>query len=209
MTQMHLRQLEHRLAIVAETLRQEFPDDFYKRCSYATFGTLALLREAGERAWAVGGESVAFILSKDAKTPSIKGFASDGQRFSHFWVETADRLIDVSTHFLPDDATLPTTPMPAVAWEKSSELPRYLRYKELAVIPEGQEMGGQSIVSQRGKIFVDRCMARLANQTEWMKFPTWVVTGRPSVSIAAKRGNLWAIGAEKFDGWVNPTSLPF
>lgn len=206
---MHLRQLEHRLAIVAETLREVFPQDFHKRCTYASFGILALLRDAGEEASVVGGDLLAFILPRDGKNPSMKGFGNVEGECSHFWVQTPERLIDLGTHFLPEDANVPVAKMPAVAWEISAGFPNYLRYRERGRFAQHTEMDGDHMVAEKGKAFVERCHTRLANQTAQLKFPTWVVTGRPSVAIAAKRGDRWAIGAEKFDGWVDPRSIPF
>lgn len=207
---MHMRQLEHLLAVVEQTLRTSFPDDFYKRCTYATVGLVALLRDAGEVAAAMGGDFVAFILSTDGQTPSIKGFkASDGtQPCSHFWVETPTRRIDLGTYFLPFDASTPSVAMPALAWDTASGPTNYLRYRALGRFEEGKEMADPAIAT-KAEAFVAACRARVAECGTLLEFPTWVATGRPSVSKAAKQGDLWAIGAEKFDKWVDPARLPF
>lgn len=206
---MNLRRLEHLLALVAGALREEFPQDYYKRCTYSTLAMVALLRQEGESAMGVGGNFAGFTLSLDGRRPILKGFATSGGEMSHFWIETADRLIDPSVHFLPDDATIPSMAMPAVAWPRNEKLPHYLRYKKVAQLAEITQMADGSVVAERGARFIQLCLDRAAEQAQPLKFPTWVATGRSSVAIAAKRGDPWARGAERFDGWVDPAKLPF
>ena len=205
---MHPRQLEHYIAVVTRTLKDAFPDSFHQRCTYATFGLLSLLRDAGEDVAAIGGDFVAFILSKDGTNPSMKGFANTGGDCSHFWVETAERIIDPGTHFLPEDSSFPACAMPATAWNKSEALPNYLRYRERGRFEKGNEAIDVSIADKVAE-FITQCRSAHAAASGLESFPGWIMTGRPSVRIAANRGDLWAIGASKFDGWVDTASIPF
>ena len=205
---MHLRKLEHILAIVAETLRQEFPEDFYKRCAYSAFGTLALLRDAGVDALPVGGDFVAFIVSRDGRQASMQGFGFGETQSSHFWVEAEGRLIDLGPHFLPDDARFLAAAMPAVAWDLANPLPRSIHYRTIQRFPAEAELSPEPTIRARCRAFIAKCRSRLDTQADFLKFPTWIVTGKPSMKIAASKRDAWAIGAERFEKLPMPENIP-
>jgi hypothetical protein len=64
---MHLREIEHIFALVADAVRQEFPTDYYKRCMYAALGIAALIRDRGVDARTAGGDFLAFVMSRDGR----------------------------------------------------------------------------------------------------------------------------------------------
>jgi hypothetical protein len=206
---MHPRRLEHLLAIVAATLRQEFPEDFYKRCAYSAFATFSLLRDADVDALLVGGDFVAFIVSRDGRQASMQGFGFGDTQCSHFWVEAEGRLIDLGPHFLPEDTRFPAAPMPAVAWDLANPLPRSIRYRTIQRFPAEAEMSSDPIVQARCRTFIAKCRSRRNSQVNFLKFPTWIVTGKPSMTIATNRRDPWAVGADRFERLVVPQSIPF
>ena len=117
------------LYVVDRSLRKEFPEDYFKRCMYAAFGTSALLQDAGFNANIVGGDFLAFVVARFEQRAGLQGFGLGTDQPSHFWVEVDGTIIDVGPHYLPDDARFPATPMPFVAWSSASTLPLYLRYR--------------------------------------------------------------------------------
>ena len=209
MADLQLRMIERILAVVACSLREMFPDDFYKRCAYAVSGILGLLEDEGFTGEVVGGDFAAFIMSIGADRAGVQGFSFGEEQCSHFWVEAGGRLIDLGPFFLPYDSSYPVVAMPALAWDLSSPRPASLRYRELARFPQSTPLSPDSTVIERGKTFVRLVRTRYGEQPA-LKFPTWIVTGRPSLEIAANRGNPWAQGAKKFEAVAHlNTHLPF
>jgi len=205
---MQLRQLERMLTVVERTLRKEFPADFHKRCGYAAFGLRALLDDAGIEAEAMGGDFAALIITRDGN-PAMHGFAHGQEQCAHFWIELPDRLIDLGPYFLPNEASSPIAQMPAVAWDKTHPLPHYLRYRPLLRFPKDAEMAEDQTIKARSTRFIEQCRQRMAGQVGPAKFTTWIVTGPASAQIAANKRDLWALGAVKFQTWVDPAKLPF
>lgn len=207
MASIDLRRLEHILATVAQALRAEFPEDFYKRCAYAAFGVAALLREDGIEAHAAGGDFMAFVMSHDGQQAVLQGFGFGEDQCSHFWVETDQRLIDLGPYFLPDDARFSAVPMPAVAWDIAEPLPRSIRYRAITRFFADAKMSSDPTISARCDAFVARCFREVRADTK--RFPTWLVTGKASMRIAASRRNLWALGAERFERMADPRQIMF
>ncbi|MGY6161856.1 hypothetical protein [Paraburkholderia strydomiana] len=206
---MHLRELEPILAIVADALRQQFPDDFHKRCPYAAWGVRSLLSDAGIQAEIVGGDFVAFVISNDGIRAGMHGFAHSKDQCSHFWVEANGRLIDLGPHFLPNESSFDVAPMPAVAWDLSYPLPRFLRYRSQDRFDQKALMSRDPAINARCAAFVERCRGKARSTVVGSKFPTWIVTGPSSVEIAANRKTPWAIGAMQFARRSDPRDLPF
>lgn len=206
---MRFRELERILTNVADALHAEFPDDFHKRCPYAAWGVRSLLSDAGMQAEIVGGDFVAFVVSRDGARAGMHGFAHSKDQCSHFWVESSGRLIDLGPYFLPHESSFDVVPMPAVAWELSHPLPRYLRYRvqdrfdQLALVNKGRA------INARCAAFVERCRDNARSSNVPSKFPTWIVTDPSSVEIAANRKAPWAIAATRFAKRSDPGDLPF
>jgi hypothetical protein len=104
---MHLRQLELILIAVERTLRQQFPNDFFKRCAYSAFGIRALMKDAGVCAELVGGDFAAFTMSPSGDRAAVQGFGFGDDQCAHFWVEADQRLVDIAPYFLPHDSSYP------------------------------------------------------------------------------------------------------
>jgi hypothetical protein len=95
------------LYVVDCSLRKEFPEDFYKRCMYAAFGSTALLQDAGYEANIVGGDFLAFVVAKSEQRAGLQGFGLGTDQPSHFWVEVDNTIVDVGPHYLPEDSRFP------------------------------------------------------------------------------------------------------
>lgn len=206
---MHLRQLEHILTVVERTLRHQFPSDFFKRCAYSAFGIQALMKDVGVHAELVGGDFVAFTMSPQGEKAAMQGFGLGDDQCPHFWVEADQRLIDISPCFLPQDSSYPIVPMPAVAWSFSHSLPRYLRYRSHEHFHESSVMSADPLINARCDQFVEACHGQMRVQAALLDFPTWVVTGPPSLAIAANRKDRWAQGAQRFETLTGLDGLPF
>lgn len=206
---MHLRELEPILTTVANALRVEFPDDFHKRCLYAAWGVRSLLIDAGVRAEFIGGDFVAFVVSRDGTRAGVQGFTHAKDQCSHFWVEASGRLIDIGPHFLPNESSYDVAEMPAVAWDLSHQLPRYLRYRIQERFNEDTLLIRDQVINSRCAAFAE-CCRRIARSSDApSKFPTWIVTGPASVEIAANRKVPWAIGAARFARRSDSADVPF
>lgn len=208
MPDLHIRRIETCLAIVERTLRRTFPQDFYKRCAYAAYGTATLMRDHGVCAEIVGGDFAAFIMSTDHRRAGMQGFAFGESQCSHFWVEAGGRLLDVAPHLLPHDASYPVVPMPAVAWDLVHTLPRSLQYREQDRFPDSVLMGDPEIVARMER-FVAACRDRMKQQKGALRFPTWVITDPEALLAEASKRNPWAVGAVRFGQHIDPLDLPF
>lgn len=184
---MHLRRLERVLTVIERTLRNEFPEDFPKRCAYAACGIRALLADAGIHAELVGGDFAAFVVSPDGLRAGVQGFGFGQDQCSHFWLETSGRLIDIGPYFLPRESSYPVVPMPAVAWDLAHALPLFLRYRIRERFDGNALMSMIPAVNERCERFVIRCRDAMQVLDESLAFPTWVVTGPSSVTIAANK----------------------
>lgn len=196
------------MTIVAECLREMFPEDFYKRCAYTASGTLSLLRDAGVEGSLVGGDFAAFIVATAGNKAGLQGFGLGTKQCSHFWVEAEGRLIDVAPHFLPADASYPIAPMPGVAWDMAHLRPQALRYREVQRFPGSAGFSADPAIQNCGHDFVQLCRERF-DQQSGAKFPTWIITGPASLDIAANKGNAWALGAKRFEALAHASNLPF
>jgi len=78
--------------------------------------------------------------------------------------------------------------MPAVVWDLAHALPRFLRYRVR------ERFDGSAIMSAL---------------EGWLDFPTWLVTGPPSVAIAANKKEQWAVGALRFEKRTDVRDFPF
>jgi hypothetical protein len=206
---MNLRQLERILTVVDRTLRKEFPSDFHKRCAYAAIGTRRLLQAAGVDAELIGGDFLAFVVSQDGNRAGIQGFGGGEQQCSHFWVEAEGRLIDLGVYFLPSDSSYPVARMPAAAWDLNQKLPRYLRYREQERFDASTMLSPDPVIMARCDHFIAACDERMKGQTGPADFSTWLMTGAPSVAIAANRRDPWANAALKFNRDPSLADLPF
>lgn len=198
MSEVPLPRIEAVLATVASCLTEMFPKDFFKRCAYAASATASLLHDEGAEANVVGGDFAAFILAASGDRAGMQGFGFGQDQCSHFWVEAGYRQIDLGPYFLPFDSSYPVVPMPAVAWDARQSLPRSLRYRKLSMFAATASFSPDPNIQERSARFLNLCRERIASGVN-RKFPTWIVTGAPSLDIAANKGNPWAIGAKRFE----------
>jgi hypothetical protein len=196
------------LFIVDQTLRETFPDSYWKRCTYAAFGLRMLLKEVGIIADIVFGDLLCFTLSTDTKRPLMEGYGNgkDGVP-SHFWVEAADSLLDLGPYYLPREARRPIVSMPLIRWSLDTPLPLYLRYREVG---RGHlEMEPEASIAPRVANFLEHCLTRSQSTKRAVTMPTWELKHAVSVHSAAQRGDMWARGALRFSSWANPATIPF
>jgi hypothetical protein len=198
------------LGVVVRSLRKEFPEDFYKRCYYATFAMRALLLDGGVEAEIVGGDFVAFIVSRDGVRAGMQGFGFGADQCSHVWIEAEGRLLDVGPHLLPEDASYPLSRMPLVAWDLATPFPAYLRYRRVQRFPADAVMSAVPGQNARCDNFIAACRSRAASQVAGAKPLTWLLTD-PNATVAAAARSLdsWAIGAMRFARMTSISDLPF
>lgn len=197
------------LGVVVRNLRREFPDDFYKRCHYAAFAMRALLLDAGVEAEIVGGDFVAFIVSRDGTRAGMQGFGFGKEQCSHFWVIAEGRLFDVGPHLLPSDSSYPVAAMPLVAWDMEATLPAYLRYRPLQRFPAAAVMSSVLEQNARCARFIANCRSRAASQLAGAKPLSWLLTGASATDTTARRRDPWAMGALRFARMTSLSELPF
>ena len=70
-------------------------------------------------------------------------------------------------------------------------------------------MSADPIIEARADNFVAACRTRAAAQHGHLAFPAGIVSGERSVSVAAGKGEPWALGAMRFAAMVQSASLPF
>lgn len=197
------------LTTVVRSIRKEFPTDFYKRCSYAAFATRALLLDAGVESEIVGGDFMAFIVSKNGARAGMQGFGFGKEQCSHFWTIADGHLIDVGPHLLPHDSSYPIAAMPLVAWNMSSTLPAYLRYRPLERFPADAVMSKTPEQNERCDRFIAACRKRAASQIVGASSLSWLLTDEAATSAAARGRDAWATNAMQFSRMTDPGQLPF
>lgn len=197
------------LYVVDRSLRKEFPEDYYKRCMYAAFGTTALLQDAGFKANIVGGDFLAFVVARFEQRAGLQGFGLGTDQPSHFWVEVDDTIVDVGPYYLPDDSRFPAASMPFIAWSPASELPLYLRYCSNVQYDPCVRLDSTPEIAKRLDAFVAACRARYAAQSGQPKLRSWLLTGGTALETAARTGDAWAQNAIRFANGIKEERLPF
>jgi hypothetical protein len=197
------------LHVVDRSLRKEFPEDFYKRCMYAAFGTTAILQDAGFGANIVGGDFLAFVVARSGQRAGLQGFGLGSDQPSHFWVEVDDTIVDVGPYYLPDGASFPAVSMPFVAWSPASVFPLYLRYRSNVQYDPRALLDSTPEIAKRLDAFVATCRARYAGQSGQPKLRSWLLTGGTALETAARAGDAWAQNAIRFANGIKEDQLPF
>jgi hypothetical protein len=197
------------LGVVVRSLRKEFPEDFYKRCYYAAFAMRALLLDGGVEAEIVGGDFVAFIVSRDGSRAGMQGFGFGAEQCSHFWVEAEGRLLDVGPYLLPEDASYPVSGMPLVAWDLTTPFPAFLRYRRVQRCPANALMSAVPGQNARCDRFIAACRSRAANHIAGSKPLAWLLTDPRATVSAARSRDSWATGAIRFARMSTISDLPF
>jgi len=198
------------ISVVDQSLRDVFPENYWKRCMYAAFGLRELLKEEGIASEIIAGDVACFVLYTQDNQPGMDGFKSETLGVSaHFWVETVHVLIDLGPHYLPRDTRRPIAEMPLICWPRDVRLPNYLRYREKARYLPNAKLQVDSDMMERMAGFLTHCESRRHAASSAVKTTSWELRGPDSLRIAASKGDQWARSALKFDSWVNPSKLPF
>ena len=194
-------------AVVDYALRESFPANYWKRCTYAAFGLNQLLTQRGIACEFVSGEVLCFTLSPDGNRAQLEGYGNAvGGTPSHYWIEADGALLDLGVHYLPKEARRPIVAMPVVRWAKREPLPRYLRYREMGRAPA---MRPDSSIVGRVEDFLGRCEIVDRDLGDGLTAPAWALTGPDTLRAATQRSDTWARGAARFETWVDPRKLPF
>lgn len=198
------------MSVVDQSLREMFPDNYWKRCMYAAFGLQLLLKEEGIASDIVAGDVACFVLYTQDNQPGMDGFKTEKPGVpAHFWVETNDVLIDLGPYYLPRDTRRPIASMPLICWPREVQLPNYLRYREKARYSPGTKLQVADDMMERMASFLAHCESRDRTPPSKVESESWELKGPDSLQAAARKGDRWACGAKKFDSWVNPSKLPF
>lgn len=92
------------ISVVDQSLRDVFPENYWKRCMYAAFGLRELLKEEGIASEIIAGDVACFVLYTQDNQPGMDGFKTETPGVpAHFWVETVNVLIDLGPYYLPRD----------------------------------------------------------------------------------------------------------
>jgi len=200
--------VERVLCVVDRCLKGQFPDDYYKRCLYASFGMHSLLQAMGHRTVVVGGNFLAFVVSRDLRQGTMQGYGSDLGGHSHFWIELDGAIIDPGTYYLPIGSSFPASEMPALFWDMAYRMPKGLRYVPEAryASPEVAQLEPHVI----GKMmqFLAACHARHAQPLVKPKIGKWLATSPSSIKKAAIKGDLWARALIRYES-MPAEPLPF
>jgi hypothetical protein len=197
------------LAIVDQTLREVFPDDFDKRCMYTVFGLRYLLTEAGLSPQIVGGDFLCLMLSTDNRKTTLQGFGGGTVGPSHFWIEANGILIDLGACYLPRGSSYAAVPTPVIRWPLSIPLPHFLRYQAHIRYHYDVALHSDVTITQRMDEFLERCRIRSQTETRQLKLPSWELTGHASLKSAAQKGSIWARTAIVFHQRMPREQLPF
>jgi len=168
--------VERVLCVVDRCLRSTFPDDYYKRCMYASFGLHRLLQARGYSPVIVGGNFGAFVVSRDKSLASIQGYASGSGEHSHYWIELDGSIIDLGTYYLPVESSFQACEMPVVFWSTSYPLPKGLIYSPSARYPSSDFSRLSPHIMEKMEPFLAACHARMAKPLTKPKIGKWLVT---------------------------------
>lgn len=194
--------LERVLCVIDRTLRNQFSEDFHKRCMYAAFGMRELIRDLGYSPILVGGNFAALVVSRDQRQASMQGYSSQGcsSGHSHYWVEVEGSIIDLGTTYLPIDSSYPALAMPVTNWDLAHPFARALQYQPEARYDVQVELDSTVEVSARMDKFLKACRKRMAGQLVNPRLGTWLLRDPTSMSEAVKRKDPWATAALRFEG---------
>jgi len=209
MSQEASKEIASCMGLIDSMLRELFPDDYDARCMYAAFGLSSLLRQLGLDARIVGGDFLAFVVSKDGRQANLQGFGqgSDSALPSHFWVESSGRLLDLGPHYLPRKSSFPAATIPAIALPLAQS-PLFLRYRPKIRYEPDVQLASDDAITGRMRAFLKECNRR------WEKgirptLPTWIFNGKEALQRAATGRDPWAQSAIQFARRARIEELPF
>lgn len=186
------------LLVTDAALRATFPSNFHKRCMYASFAIVSLLKDSGLEAEVCGGDFLCAVVSTDGRQLSLQGFGTSGVgEPSHYWVHANGLHIDPGPAYLPYESPYPAAALPAVAWTSPSPLPEMLAYRErVRVVPDATI--SDLAIAARVADFVARCRACCDAGIVPARHPFWLLRDMASLRFRAQRGDPWAGAAQTF-----------
>lgn len=153
--------IERVFCVVERCLKIQFPDDYYKRCLYASFGIHSLLENLRHTPEIIGGNFGAFVRCKDQRTGAFQGYTSDSDEHPHYWVELDGAIIDLGAYYLPVASSFPAFDMPAVFWDLRNPLPKELKYVAVARYPQPDAQELAPHIIEKMIPFLASCHARM------------------------------------------------
>lgn len=185
------------LAIADVSLREFFPNDFYKRCMYASFGVAALLKDEGISAHLSAGDFICTVVSRNGMQMSLQGFgaSSDGAP-SHYWVSAHEHLLDLGPMYLPYESSFPAASLPILRWPTAIKLPDFILYRERERYAEGVEITNPTF-RDRKAAFLSHCR-KTRDSKEDFQLPAWQLKSMQSLRFAAQKGDPWAQASIEF-----------
>lgn len=199
--------VERVLCVVDRCLKGQFPDDYYKRCLYASFGVHGLLQAMGRSPAVVGGNFLAFVVSRDQRQATMQGYASDSGEHSHYWIELDGAIIDLGTYYLPIGSSFPASEMPALFWDKRYHMPKGLRYAPEARYASPEVAHLEPHIIEKMVPFLAACHTCMAQPLVKPKISKWLVTSPSSIKKAAIKGDLWARAVMRYES-IQTEPLP-
>ncbi len=200
--------VERVLCVADRCLKAQFPDDYHKRCLYAAFGVHSLLQSLGHKPVIVGGNFLAFVVSRDQAQASMQGYGMSPTEHSHYWVELDGALIDLGTHYLPVGASFSASPMPALCWDERYPMPKGLRYVPEARYVTGEMTGLEPHIVEKMVPFLAACNARMTRPLVKARIGKWLATSPSSIKQAAIAGDPWARAVIRYET-MPAERLPF
>jgi len=200
--------VERVLCVVDRCLKGRFPDDYYKRCLYASFGVHSLLQAMGHKPTIVGGNFLAFVVSRDQRQATMQGYGSDSGEHSHYWIELDGAVIDPGTYYLPMGSSFQACEMPALCWDVGYRMPKGLRYAPEARYASSEVANLQPHIIEKMVPFLAACKARMAQPLVKPRIGKWMATSPSSIKQAAIKGDSWARALMRYE-LMPAEPLPF
>lgn len=200
--------VERIFCVVDRCLKSQFPDDYYKRCLYASFGIHSLLQAMGYSPAVVGGNFLAFVVSRDQRQASMQGYGSESGEHSHYWVELDGSIIDLGTHYLPVESSFLASEMPALFWDSAYRMPKGLRYAPEARYAAPGIAHLEPHIIEKMEPFLIACHARIRQPLVKPKLGKWLVRSPSSIKNAAIKGDPWARAVMRYES-MSAEPLPF
>ncbi|WP_375553162.1 hypothetical protein [Roseovarius mucosus] len=183
--------------IVDKALKSIFPDNYFARCMYASYGSQHILQKLGFRTRIIGGSFGMFLVSADGRRATIDAYGGPGAENSHVWCVVEDRIFDVSSPYLAENGSFPKAIPPIVFWPVDKEMPRSFRYY----------YGGDHLspatydpdVQERLAGFIEHCDKRLSAHKGQPNLRNWLLTDMTSIRRASQKGDPWASAALRLE----------
>lgn len=202
--------LERIFYVVDLELREQFPEDYWRRCMYVAAATKFLLEALDEKPIIVSGDFICFVVSPESTSARFQGYAGDDTSTAHLWVECRDTILDLMPYYLPEDQnnSSPTCTTAPIAWRPSKKLPSGMTYIAKAKYATDVEFGGMDGLQEKINAFSEACKLRMKNTRKVKPKFKWMLRDAKSLDEMAQRGDPWAMCLAKYENMQDRPANP-